>query len=863
MSIHRVGAFRSGQYSDSSARPWRLNAFAIALSLIAFSGHAAAADEPPVEAPTEVAAADSSDQLAAAAGGSIELETVVVTGNRGSARHIADSPVPIDVIGGEQLENLGGSSGALKDALEKLAPSFVVNTRGNATWGTVSKPAGLRGLSGAHVLVLVNGKRRHNSALPTMAADSQAINANPVDLDFIPLSAIDHIEILRDGAAAQYGSDAIAGVINVILKTADSGGSVSTTLGQRYQWRGRQDGETALATANDGFKLGDSGYFNFAADARHQNWTLRNAPSTQSFYFKQDDGSADPRESVVDKTKFRGGTPKIESFNLSFNTALPLDNGITPYAFGSFGRRDAELGQSFRLATTTNVIPELLTGVVLTPTTYLSELDWQLATGVKAQLSDWNWDLSATYGKNRVDLQEKNSVNPSLGLDSPSDFATFTPIFEQLTTNLDLTRPVDIGWSAPLQVSVGAEHRYERFQTVVRDPLAYGNGGYVFPDGPLAGQPGAIGAQAAVLVLPEDAADIDRQNVAAYVDFGLDVTPKWYVGTAGRFEHYDDSAGDTWSGKLTSRYAFTPELALRGTVSNGFRAPSLSQIGFASGSQGPFIVNGQIAGVTTSRNATPDSALGKALGATALKPEKSLNASLGLSWQPIREVNVEVDAYQILLDDRIARTTTFRGTGVSQILSDNGFDPNQSVSYNTNGIDTKTQGIDVVASYLQRLNDHGFGTLRYSAGFNYNKTTIEHIKDTPQQLADLGLTLYDRVAQSYLTKALPKTKTVLGVDWQIAKLDINLRGTRYGAVSQLTDSPASDQHYKAKWIADLDIGYAVTDALTFAIGANNLFDTYPDKSTIPDAIGAQLYATNSPFGSYGGFYYARAVWSFN
>lgn len=830
------------------------------LALIAgLAGAAQAADEP-------VAAADVDVEIAAAdapTGDIAELETVVVTGTRGGSRRSTESPVPVDVISGAQLENLGGANTALKDALEKLAPSFVVNTRGNATWGTVSKPAGLRGLSGAHVLVLVNGKRRHNGSLPNMAADSQAINANPVDLDFIPLSAIDRIEILRDGAAAQYGSDAIAGVINVILKSASSGGSVSAVTGQRYHFEGRQDGETVQAAGSHGFRLGDNGYFNLAADAKRQNWTLRNAESKQAFFYPLQDGSPDPREETTDKHAFRGGTPKIKSFNLSFNSALPLDNGLTPYAFGSFGRRDAELGQSYRLATSTNVIPQLLDGVVLTPTTYLNELDYQLATGIKGQLADsWNWDLSTTYGKNRVDLQEKNSVNPSLGLASPSDFATFTPIFEQLTTNLDLTRPFDIGWSAPLQVSIGAEHRYERFQTVVRDAAAYGNGGYVFADGPLAGQAAAIGAQAAVLVLPEDATDVDRQNIAGYIDLGINLTPKWYVATAGRYEHYDDSAGDTWSGKLTSRYEFVPGLALRGTVSNGFRAPSLTQTGFASGSQGPFVVDGQIAGVTTSRNAKPDSALGKALGATPLTPEKSVNTSLGLSYQPVHDFSVEIDAYQILLDDRIARTTTFRGAGISQILSDNGFDPNQSVSYNTNSIDTKTQGVDVVANYAQRWSEQGLGVVRYSAGFNYNKTSIEGIGDTPQQLADLGLSLFDRVAQSYLTKALPKTKTVLGVDWQLDKLAVNLRGTRYGAVSQLTDNPASDQHYKAKWIADLEVGYALSDALTLAIGANNLFDTYPDKSTIPDVIGSQLYATNSPFGSYGGFYYARAVWNF-
>ena len=680
---------------------------------------------------------------------------------------------------------------------------------------------------------------------------------------FIPVPSIDHIEILRDGAAAQYGSDAIAGVINVILKHDDAGGTVSGTLGQRYKFEDRQDGETALASAHTGFRIGEAGFFNLSADARKQNWTLRVDPSTQAFYYPLEDGSPDPREATTDKRAFRGGTPKIKSFNLAFNAELPLEGDLTPYAFGSFGRRDAELGQSYRLATTVNVIPELLDGVVLKPTTYLNELDYQLATGIRGLAGPWNWDASTTYGRNRVDLYERNSVNPSLGLDSPSNFATFTPIFDQLTTNLDFTRPFDIGTEFPLQVSVGVEHRYERFQTIVRDPAAYANGGYVFPDGPLEGQPGAIGAQAAVLVLPEDAADLERQNVAAYVDFGLNLTSKWYLATAGRYESYDDSAGDTWSGKLTSRYDVVPGFAVRGTVSNGFRAPSLSQSGFASGSQGPFIVDGQVAGVTTSRNATPDSALGRALGATALKPEKSINTSLGISWQPLSDLSVDIDAYQILLDDRIARTTTFRGAGISQILSDNGLDPNQAVSYNTNAIDTRTRGVDVVTSYTQRLSERGLGTLRYTAGFNYNKTTIEHIKDTPQQLADLGLTLFDRVAQSYLTVALPQTKTVLGIDWQIADFNVNLRGTRYGAVSQLTDNPASDQHYDAQWIADLDVAYAITPALSVAVGANNLFDTYPDESTIADVIGSQRYATNSPFPATGGFYYARAVWNFD
>ncbi|WCT74164.1 TonB-dependent receptor [Sphingomonas naphthae] len=826
--------------------PW-INGLGFAV-VLATAGSAGAEPAPaPTPAPAPAAPAEE------------QSDTIVVTGTRGSGRIVADSPVPINVLSADQLARAGGANTALKDALESLAPSFVVNTRGNATWGTVSKPAGLRGLSGAHVLVLVDGKRRHNSALPFSAADSQAIGANSVDLDLIPMSAIDHIEILRDGAAAQYGSDAIAGVINIILKSSAKGGSLGLTLGQRYKFEGRQDGETVYASGNIGLPVGGTGGFlNLSFDVKKQDWTLRVNPSTQTFFFPVN-GQPDPREATIDKRVFRGGTPKIKAFNLFANAALPLSETVTAYATGSFGQRDGELGQSHRLANTVNVIPQLLPASgVLQPTTQLKEEDYQLTAGIKGELGRGSWDLSSTYGRNRVNLFENNSVNPSLGLSSPSDFQTFTPIFTQWTNNLDFTQPVDVGLAEPLQISLGLEHRYERFQVKIGDPLAFANGGYIFPSGPLAGQAASIGAQAAVLVLPEDAADLKRDNFAGYVDLGAQVTPNWYVAVAGRYEHYTDSAGDTWSGKLTSRYDLTPTLAVRGTVSNGFRAPSLSQTGFATGSQTPAIVNGQIAGITSQRNAKPDSPLGLALGATPLKPEKSFNLSGGISFQPGRNFTLDIDAYQIDLDDRIARTTTFRGTGIAAILRANGFDPNQAVSYNTNAIDTRTRGLDVVAAYTLRLADSGLGTIRWNLGFNYNKTTIRKIKDTPAQLSAIGLTLFDRVAQSNYTVSLPRTKLILGADWNIKRFDLSFKSTRYGGVQLLTDNAASDQKYGAKWISDVEIGYRLTEQFTLAIGANNVFDVYPDRSTVPDVIGSQRYANNSPFGYFGGFYYARA-----
>jgi iron complex outermembrane receptor protein len=833
----------------------RVASAALAIAL-AFPAPAFAADEAD-DAPVEAAA------LAASSAAADDGGTIIVTGTRGHGRTAADSPVPIDILGGDQLEKAGGANTGLKDALESLAPSFIVNTRGNATWGTVSKPAGLRGLSGAHVLVLVNGKRRHNSALPFSAADSQAINANPVDLDLIPMSAIERIEILRDGAAAQYGSDAIAGVINIILKSSPSGGSFGLTLGQRYKFEGRQDGETVYASGNIGFALGQQGGFlNLSFDAKKQDWTLRVNPSTQTFFFPVG-GAPDPREATIDKRVFRGGTPEIKAFNVVANAELPIGENVTLYATGTFGQRDAELGQSHRLANTVNVIPELLPASgVLQPTTQIVEEDFQILAGVRGELSGWEWDLSSTYGRNRVNLYENNSVNPSLGLLSPIDFQTFTPIFTQWTNNIDVTRGFDVGLARDLQVSLGLEHRYERFQVVVGDPEAYANGGYVFPSGPLAGQRASIGAQAAVLVLPEDAEDSSRDNFAGYAELGAQVTPNWFVAVAGRYEHYTDSAGDTWSGKFTTRYDITSTFAVRGTVSNGFRAPSLPQSGFATGSQTPAIVNGQIAGITSQRNAKPGSPLGLALGATPLKPEKSFNLSAGISFQPSRAFSLDIDAYQIELDDRIARTSVFRGAGVAAILTANGFDPNQAVSYNTNAIDTRTRGIDVVAAYTLGLQEAGLGQIRWNLGFNYNKTTIRNIKDTPAQLANIGLQLFDRVAQSLYTVSLPRTKLILGADWTLGAVDVSLKTTRYGGVQLLTDNPVSDQRYGAKWVSDVEVGYQASEQLKLAVGANNLFDVYPDRSTVPDVIGSQRYANNSPFGYFGGFYYARAALKF-
>jgi iron complex outermembrane receptor protein len=816
----------------SPSRAHRLSLLTLALSSVYVTQSAQAQDTAPVK-------------------GDTVLETVVSTGNRGDQRTVADSPAPVDVISAEQLKAVSGGASDLRDALSKMLPSFQVNTSNNQSGSSVQRPAQLRGLSLAHVLVLVNGKRRHNTATANNNPASQASGANPVDLDLIPVSAIDHIEVLRDGAAAQYGSDAIAGVINIILKQNDNGGTAITTLGERYRWKDRNDGDTYTQSINHGFALPNNGFLNLSLDAKKQNWSLRNGDATGNFYFP-----GDPREATVDKRVNQGGLPKIDAENFGYNAELPLNDDVSLYSFSTYSHREAQVGQSFRLPNSTSYIPQIYGDSIMQPSVELAENDYQAAAGIKGDnWHGWHWDLSSTYGRDRTDFRQVDTVNPSLGPSSPTSFNTYAAEYAQWTNNLDLTRAFDIGLRNPVQVSWGLEQRRERYQTIVHDPLAYADGGYRYPSGPLAGSLAAVGAQGGVTILPEDAADLTRNSYAGYLDLGFDFTDRWFVGVAGRAEHYDDSSGDTTNGKLSTRYKLTDELNLRGTLSNGFRAPSLSQTGFASSSKG---YNASIGpGLTTTRLVRPDSALGAALGAKDLTPEKSTNYSLGLSFTPNERTNLSVDAYQIILKDRIAQTGYLSGAGVNQILTANGFAASQSVSYYANAIDTKTSGVDVVGNYLQDVG--AWGSVRWDAALNWNETKITSIKDTPSQLANLNLSLFNRVAQGYITDYNPKTKLILGGNWKVDAWDVNLHLTRYGRYDLITSatSSATDQHYGANWVTDLDVAYALTKSITIALGANNLFNVYPDKSTVVDSSGAQLYASNSPFGQYGGFYYGR------
>jgi len=770
------------------------------------------------------------------------LSTVVVTGNRGAEqRTVTSSPVPIDVVSAKQLQSTGKPG--LMEALSAVIPSLTLPEKTGWDASGIARAPNLRGLSAAEVLVLVNGKRRHTSA--TLNINGINTGAAPADLDFIPISAIDHVEVLRDGAAAQYGSDAIAGVINVILK-ADTSGTSVTNVGQGYD--GKK--QTVQQSLNKGFEIGNGGIVQLALDARSQNDD--NKASANGYTYQQAYGQAG-------KSTYGGyGTPKTNLLTLGYNAELPIDDDFSLYSFTTYSRRKGEQGQNYRLPTITNTITTGPNGYPAgyTPTWYIDEDDFQAAFGGKGKVGEWDWDLSTTYGRNEAEQGTTHNQNPSLGEATPNSFTSGTWISTELTTNLDFKRGFDVGLQKPLDLSYGFEHRRDTYEVQAGDYASYANGGYCVAPGNCA----SSGAQVTNGISPEEATSASRNSLASYVDVGFNPVPDWYVGTAFRYEHYNEGVGATRSGKLTTRYDFTPQFAVRATVSNGFRAPSLANSLFSARSTTYGIVDGVYQSINY--GVLPvSSAAAKALGATDLKPERSTNFSLGFTLTPTDRLNFTADAYVINLRDRITLTGTLLGDEVTQVLLNNGINSTSGGQYFINGADTRTKGVDLVSNYSQDLGQ--YGSLKWTAAFNWNQTEILNYKESTTILGT-PYDLMNREARNLITGVQPKTKLILGGDWSIDRFNLNLALTRYGSYKEVNASSdrSLDRIYSAKWITDLDLGYNLTKDLNVAIGAKNLFDTYPKKQGVPSSTMVSSYGTYSPYGFTGGYYYTRLTYAF-
>jgi iron complex outermembrane receptor protein len=761
---------------------------------------------------------------AAAAGEPASLDEVVVTGTREQNVKARDSVAPIDVIPAAALVATGATD--LRDALERTIPSLNRQSFGGDL-GNLTDSIQLRGLSPDHVLILVNGKRRHTTA--SIYADGGPLQGSaPVDIDLIPISAIDHIEVLRDGAAAQYGSDAIAGVINIILKSADHGGGASVLAGEYY----KRDGFTGDVGADAGTTLGEDGFFHLSADYLHHDHSVRSG--------------ADSRTGVVDNLIF--GDPLINRISAAYNAGKSLANGaVEVYSFATYAHRDAESYENYRLPT---VLPAVYpTG--FSPQETIAENDFSVTVGVKGdELLGWHWDLASTYGSDDDHFGLVNSGNPSLYAATGStpttfDIASFKN--SQWTNNLDFVRPFDIGLAGPFNVAFGGEWRRETYKVGPGQPESYIDGG----------------SQSFQGLAPVNAGSYSRNNYAAYVDLAATPVTDWQLDLAGRYEHYSDF-GRTTNGKLSTRYDFTPRLAVRATVSTGFRAPSLAQEFFSDLNVSPTGASGQLAA------RSPAATL---LGATQLQPEKSNNFSVGVVAEPIERLHTTLDAYLITIRNRIIDGGTYAGAQAIDALAANGITlppginpADVSAVYFSNGANTKTYGADFTADYRSDFGD--VGIVDWDGAANYNHTVITRIG-----LDGNGNPLLNAQTASYLATAQPQSKIIVGGTWRLSGWRASLHEIRYGKSVQ-EDSYYSGPNafsittfYKSinnpKYVTNIETGYEWSSGFSWVVGANNLFNVYPKE--LPAAqryIGTALYDASTGVGIDGGYYYTRVAFKF-
>jgi len=753
------------------------------------------------------------------------LDRVVAIGTRRSDATALTSAAPVDVINAEELKQTGATS--LNQALFQLLPSFNFPQNQSATRGQNPKGASLRGLAPDQTLVLINGKRRHASAVVNISGGVPFIGAQPVDLDMIPISSIDHVEVLRDGASAQYGSDAVAGVVNIVLKERDSGGQVNTQLGKYAQGDGfskTTDGWYGLGLPGDGFLTLS---FN----------TLNNKPTDIGDRYVADGQLQDPRW---------GGAGR-DKFNLAANAEIGLSDQWRLYSFATFGQDKSVNNTPPLLANNPNNVAGIYPNGTIPKYRYRYE-DGALTVGTRYEDETLGrFDLSATYGRDKHDELAFNTVNPSYGLNSPTQFDVATLVNDQTNIGLDYAKDLEVNWSShPLTVSAGIAYRHEQYRLEEGDYESYSFGGINGVQ---------VGAVQASGLTPDDAGTYKRDVGGVYVGLEHQLTDKFQVGIAGRTEHYSDF-GSATTGKLSARYDFTPQVGLRATVNNSFRAPTLGQIGTSWTTTTNVDINGN---PVLTRMLPADNPAARALGAEPLKPEKSTNYSLGLVLRPIENASLTIDAYQISIRDRLLYSGGISGPRAEQILQQAGFGQYTWAQFMTNAANTRTRGVDIVGKYNLDLGQ--YGALSLSAGYTKARTTIEKVHENPN-----GFDILTREARGFLEHGYPEDKLVLGATHKIGAWTIALSQTRYGEYRKYAASEGNaqyDQTFAAQWNTDLDVNYAFTQQLRLSVGANNLFDSKPDDfNTRLRQTPGQQYSYLSPSAPEGAFYYTRLSYDF-
>ena len=792
-----------------------------------------------------------------------EGQEVIVTGTRQTGIKAVDSAAPVQVVDSASLKRVGEPD--LISSLSQNVPSLTEQALGGDA-ANLTLAARLRGLSPNDTLVLIDGKRRHGTANLAVLGGPYQGGAAP-DLNFIPVDSIDHVEVLTDGAAAQYGTDAIAGVVNIITKHNTSGGDINVNGGTYYG----NGGDTGDISANIGLAPVANSWFNATVESR--------------FHGHSNEGNIDPRVynhdglvNVGPGGKYANAVnfPGYPNVNLisgdamyhlniaEYDAGYKFDNGFEVYSFGTYGHKN---GQAFENYRTPDKAP-LLYPAGYNPKEELLEDDFGFTLGTRGQLFGFNVDLSSTYGKDLDQFHTEGTANnqfaaaPPAGLGlTQTDFYDGSFIATEFTQNLDISRDFDVHMASPLTVAAGVEERHNSYELKAGEPNSYlGSGAASFPGLP-AVNAGLHG----------------RDNTGVYGDLALSPITKLKLDLAGRFEHYTDF-GDAKVYKATGRYDFTPQYAVRGTISTGFRAPTLAEEFYSNVNVGPTSAFGQLA---------PNSGGAAALGSNGLKPESSHNYSVGLVAHPLPKVTATLDIYRILIHNRIVASGNIYGTGNPDGATGNSpavetalvnfigagaiaDDTMTGINLFANGLNTRTDGLEFVVSYAE--NYGAFGHVDWSLSGSLNETDITKVQASPASIAPQ--TLYDANALSIIQSASPKVRVIGAALWTYHQLTVNLRETFYGDSSERSfgdDGVLYTSKIDPTAITDLEFAYHLPHNLRVAVGANNLFNQFPDKLNpalvasyrmANDNAAVAKYPDFSPFGINGGYYYGRVTYSF-
>ncbi len=777
---------------------------------------------------------------------------VVVVGSRNTPRSVLSSAVPVDQFSSPVLRNSGHTD--LSQQLNALAPSFYSTRLTYSDATDHVDPATLRGMNPDQTLILVNGKRHHPTAiidLLSVVGKGSVIN----DLNTIPSSAIGRVEILRDGASAQYGSDAIAGVIDLVLNKDTSGLSLSSRIGQTYEGDGlRED-----ISANYGLGIGKGGFLNMTAEFNRRGATNRAGTYNGLIYREAgqeglgyqenlaiDNQIIDSRGLTREDFRLHLGNSAIGDGKIFFNAMVPAGHAEI-YAFGGMNYRYSESAGDFRLPN-----DSARNNYALYPNGFLPHINARLtdhfiSTGVRGKIQGWDADLSNTWGSNGINFYVSNSANASMGAESPSHFQSGGTRYTQNTVNLDFSRSYTaLPAFQNLDLNFGSEFRVENYRIIAGEEASWINADQVhYP-----------GAQGFTGFQPVDETDRSRYNIGFYGDAGFNFSRAFLVDIAGRYEDYSDF-GNNLSGKIAARYSFSFPLSIRGSVSTGFRAPSLHQVYYSN--TGTYYFGGYLFEILTANNI---SRVAGAFGIPSLKEETSISYSAGLTSHPARNTTLTADAYLVDVDNRIVLSGTFFSftPGVGELLAS--LPSVGGAQFFTNAIDTRTTGVDVVLSHLIPLTA---GSLGFSAGVNLNKTEVRGNVHASGKILSRGLedNLFNRQDRALIELGQPLSKYNFTLTWVRKKLTATIRTIRFGQVSyrgiDTSDAElARDQDYSPKWLTGIRIGYYLIPSLELTAGANNVFNVYPDKNNeVLQNSGRFPYNTAvTQFGFNGGFYYA-------